>query len=140
MANLLTNGIRDYADAIADSVTEDLPLVARIQAALDGLRELATAIDEAMALNSQQVVNLQAEVSRLRAEPRHAAKRQDAGWIEWGGGKCPVPEDAMVEIKYNSGAVFTDFAKHNNWEHVYAWSNIVAYRVIEEASHADTTI
>ena len=66
MANLLTNGIRDYADAIADSVTEDLPLVARIQAALDGLRELAAAIDEVMALNSQQVVNLQAEVSRLR--------------------------------------------------------------------------
>ena len=140
MANLLTNGIRDYADAIADSVTEDLPLVARIQAALDGLRELAAAIDEVMALNSQQVVNLQAEVSRLRAEACCVIKQLGDGWIEWGGGKRPVPEDAMVEIKYNSGAVFTDFAKHNNWEHVYAWSNIVAYRVIEEASHADTTI
>ena len=139
MDNLLTNGIRDYADAIADSVTEDLPLVARIQAALDGLRELAAAIDEVMALNSQQVVNLQAEVSRLRAEACCVIKQLGDGWIEWGGGKRPIPKDAVVEIQFPDGETSMGNAGSFDWEHTYECGNIVTYRVIE-ASHADTTV
>lgn len=28
----------------------------------------------------------------------------DEGWIEWDGGKCPVPNGTLVDVKYRDGA------------------------------------
>lgn len=29
----------------------------------------------------------------------------DGDWIEWGGGECPVPPTALVDVRWNNGAV-----------------------------------
>lgn len=68
-------------------------------------------------------------------------------WIEWNGGKCPVPDDANVSVKfrkevdsfisddgYYSTAVRADGL---DWEHGTLFTDpdgeydIVAYRVVE---------
>lgn len=51
-------------------------------------------------------------------------------WIEWAGGECPVDNEAMIEIRYNDGDVFTDRADRLDWLHSDPNSDIVAYRVI----------
>lgn len=55
-------------------------------------------------------------------------------WIEWAGGECPVDNEAMIEIRYNDGDVFTDRADRLDWLHSDPNSDpnsdIVAYRVL----------
>lgn len=58
----------------------------------------------------------------------------DDGWIEWGGGNCPVPGNVQVECKFdNNDPPETASAVAWRWEH---WGggarNIVAYRVVSE--------
>lgn len=42
-------------------------------------------------------------ITREQYEATLAAKND--GWIEWGGGECPVPCGAMVDVKHRCGAV-----------------------------------
>lgn len=42
-------------------------------------------------------------ISREQYEAALAAKND--GWIEWGGGECPVPCGTMVDVKHRCGAV-----------------------------------
>lgn len=42
-------------------------------------------------------------VTREQYEAALAAKND--GWIEWGGGECPVPCGTMVDVKHRCGAV-----------------------------------
>ncbi|MDU4747732.1 MAG: hypothetical protein E6X99_16095 [Pantoea sp.] len=56
------------------------------------------------------------------------------GWIEWGGGECPVPEGVKAEIKFRDG----DCAELDTWLDILEWrqkgygSDIIAYRIIPE--------
>lgn len=52
------------------------------------------------------------------------------GWIEWGGGECPVPQECSVEVRFreraqNGGRSLWD------WSHCGGSKDIIAYRVIE---------
>lgn len=42
-------------------------------------------------------------ITREQYEAALAAKNE--GWIEWGGGECPVPCGTMVDVKHRCGAV-----------------------------------
>lgn len=67
------------------------------------------------------------EVTREQYESALAASE---GWIEWGGGECPVPESANVDIKLECGSEKSNApACSFIWQHsedVYA---IIAYRL-----------
>ena len=66
----------------------------------------------------------------------------ESDWIEWGGGKCPVPEMTKVIVKYRSGKISGPF---NALEHLPSgdhagsayWINdgiandIIAYRIVK---------
>lgn len=89
------------------------------------------------------------ETSREQYEAALAAKNE--GWIEWGGGECPVPEGALVDVRYRYSekfpdkmgavaAIFGGFgATKKHWTH-HGWPNdIIAYRPHKphEATKAD---
>lgn len=42
-------------------------------------------------------------ITREQYEAALAAKNE--GWIEWGGGECPVEEGVLVDVKYRDGAI-----------------------------------
>lgn len=56
------------------------------------------------------------------------------GWIEWNGGKCPVPASIKVVIRTRCGTPF--FTSHPRRADVFRWehkgwdSDIVAYKVV----------
>lgn len=53
------------------------------------------------------------------------------GWIECGGGECPIPDAAHHEVKFRDGSVFYDTTpKSWNWNHIGAPWDITAYRLI----------
>lgn len=54
----------------------------------------------------------------------------DDGWIEWGGGECPVGEEQLVRIKVRgeTGSA-RGKAGHWSWGHSGCGSDIVAYRL-----------
>ena len=63
---------------------------------------------------------------------------QNDGWIEWGGGDCPVREGAIVDVRLRSGQVRSLVSADSFiWTHGYYHylpktdADIVAYRVIE---------
>ena len=50
-------------------------------------------------------------------------------WIEWKGGECPVPGEALVEIKVRGG----EGLRVVNVAGAFDWSIAVAYRVVAPA-------
>lgn len=54
------------------------------------------------------------------------------GWIEWGGGECPVDEDAIVEMKWKYGDQITNRAGIYQWSYYEYGDRIIAYRIIPE--------
>lgn len=80
------------------------------------------------------------EITREQYEAALAAKSD--GWIEWGGGECPVPRGTLVDVKYlcgdvnrhikagepdSSGSIDTAFAVR--WSKLGAEYDIIAYRL-----------
>lgn len=66
-------------------------------------------------------------------------ERADGEWIEWGGGQCPVDEEAVVSVKYRGDkwAHQEGEAAKFDWRH-RGWcadTDIIAYRIIPERSH-----
>lgn len=58
----------------------------------------------------------------------------DDGWIEWGGGDCPVDDRALVQVKSSVKEIYSGVAMQFAWHHDCkdsAW-DIIAYR---ERSH-----
>lgn len=54
------------------------------------------------------------------------------GWIEWGGGECPVDSDAIVEVRYRSPNLYqynNDRAGDFAWAHDGIDGDIIAYRL-----------
>ena len=67
-----------------------------------------------------------------RAEYFHLYPAPDAdGWIEWGGGECPVDVDALVCCKWRSGKVMIAAYRAGNlsWRHNGNAADIIAYRL-----------
>lgn len=67
-----------------------------------------------------------------REEYYHAYPKADAdGWIEWGGGECPVDDGDQVDYKLLSGSVVTigEIAGYLKWSHEFSTANIIAYRL-----------
>lgn len=60
------------------------------------------------------------------------------GWIKWDGGKeCPVHPDTVVEVALRLDAKkLTSHAWKLNWEHHWWEDDVMAYRVVQEASEA----
>lgn len=61
-----------------------------------------------------------------------AALSKNDGWIEWGGGKCPVDSDAIVEVKYRIHKPYqysNDRAGDFSWAHDGIDGDIIAYRL-----------
>lgn len=68
-------------------------------------------------------------ITREQYEAALAAKND--GWIEWGGGKHPpVSTNTAVDVKFKNGNVQSGYpAGEYSWEHEWAYSNIIAYRL-----------
>lgn len=62
----------------------------------------------------------------MLAEDRPA----DDGWIEWGGGECPLLKDARVRVKTRAGMEIEGFVGAANWNQYNHGSDIIAYRLI----------
>ena len=63
----------------------------------------------------------------------HAVEYVDDGWIEWGGGDCPVDRVTEVEVKFKSGTHDPGASAHI-WDWTYNNPNddhIIAYRVVK---------
>lgn len=96
-----------------------------------------------------EVEDSASEISREQYEAALAAKND--GWIEWGGGKCPLHNGAIVDVKLRNGraeyaqkALSTDYASCCFWRNDGAGGDIIAYRPHKpqeseqpEASEAD---
>jgi len=55
------------------------------------------------------------------------------GWIRWDGGKCPVEELSIVDVKHRDGDVFTGVlamkdCQADDWEHRGHAGDIISYR------------
>jgi hypothetical protein len=81
-------------------------------------------------------------ITREQYEAALAAKND--GWIEWGGGECPVSDSTIVEVRYRNGEVKASApADFYEWGHgrphfVTTGRDIIAYRLhkLQEAEQA----
>lgn len=68
------------------------------------------------------------EVTRAEYEAALAVKNE--GWIEWGGGECPVNPSEMVDVIFgHGGRMSTNIADCWRWNHGGTDSDIIAYRL-----------
>lgn len=59
-----------------------------------------------------------------------ALAAKNDGWIEWGGGECPVNPSEMVDVIFGRGGrVSTNIADCWRWNHSGTDSDIIAYRL-----------
>lgn len=68
----------------------------------------------------------------ITCEQYEAALEASEGWIEWGGGECPVDSYAIVEVKFrwhNQHQYRNDRAGDFDWAHAGRNSDIIAYRL-----------
>ncbi len=56
------------------------------------------------------------------------------GWIEFGGGQCPISEDRYIEVKFRNDEIESGYALNYDWEWMAddADNDIVAYRIEKE--------
>ena len=67
-------------------------------------------------------------ITREQYEAALAAKND--GWIEWGGGECPVNPSEMVDVIFgHGGRMSTNIADCWRWNHSGTDSDIIAYRL-----------
>lgn len=76
-------------------------------------------------------------ITREQYEAALAAKND--GWIEWGGGKCPVEKGALIDVKWRDGKVDTEIPAKIRcpsrdrqaiiWHHAGHELDIIAYRL-----------
>lgn len=77
-------------------------------------------------------------ITREQYEAALAAKND--GWIEWGGGECPVEKGTLIDVKHRDGEVYQNKPAigDNNvcWSHTGFHGDIIAYR-LHKPSEAD---
>lgn len=63
-------------------------------------------------------------------EALSATGKTDDGWIEWGGGKCPVDPHTIVKVRFRDRRVSPALpACASIWPHTGMDCDIIAYRV-----------
>ncbi len=60
-------------------------------------------------------------------------KDNGEGWIEWGGGECPVAAQVWVEIRLRDGETEVLRARSCDWRHEVMYDDIIAYRIHKES-------
>jgi len=91
----------------------------------DGLAALSAHIDSIGGYNFEAL-------EAYRREEFGQQERGD-GWIEWGGGECPVQEDAIVAVKYSDDGEDGPGPSYSwHWEHIGHSQDVFAYRIIPE--------
>ena len=87
-------------------------------------------------------------ITREQYEAALAAKKE--GCIEWGGGECPVPEGALVDVRYRNSEEFPDTfctvalavggygATGRHWNHDGYPNDIIAYRLHQPQEEAQS--
>lgn len=63
------------------------------------------------------------------AERARIAKPEENKWIRHPGGKCPVADDDLVEVRYRTGTTNKEQAGILCWNHIRVGSDIMAYRL-----------
>lgn len=66
-------------------------------------------------------VSQTSKVSTFWADGFGPANQDDEGWIEWGGGECPVPKGTLVDVQYRDGC--PKFRLPANVENPENWSD-----------------
>lgn len=77
-------------------------------------------------------------VTREQYEAALAAKND--GWIEWGGGECPVDTKTLVDIRLKVGFTYKSCHPGDySWRHAGGGGDIIAYRLhkLQEVTEAD---
>lgn len=64
-------------------------------------------------------------------DPEQKGKGDD-GWIEWGGGECPLNPSSKVQVKLSSGDECTGNADYFVWEETPFRYEVIAYRVVQQ--------
>lgn len=65
-----------------------------------------------------------------RDQYESALSAKNDGWIDWGGGECPVNPSEMVDVIFGRGGrVSTNIADCWRWNHSWTDSDIIAYRL-----------
>ncbi|MBD8241344.1 hypothetical protein IFT95_03930 [Pantoea agglomerans] len=100
--------------------------------------EYASELHEAVKLFVSQPLNFPLsrgqimEVARIALPILEQQERGDDGWIEWGGGECPVADHVKVEYQLRAGAKGSEPAKRLEWRHEGKRHDIIAYRITPE--------
>jgi len=82
---------------------------------------------------SRQAIEIALPVLEQQEAPTDTYQQiENDGWIEWGGGNCPVPRDLKVEVRArNDQRSIWDKPHLWDWSHTDNGSDIIAYRVID---------
>ena len=56
----------------------------------------------------------------------------NGGWIEWGGGDCPVDGSVVVRVKLRDARIIDYIGSGLSWCHTGLCGDIVAYRIVSE--------
>ena len=68
--------------------------------------------------------------NELTKEQYDSALAASEGWIEWGGGECPVEEGTLVDVRFRDGDDGINIeAKNLHWFHKNWSADIIAYRL-----------
>jgi len=72
------------------------------------------------------------------AAPPSKPATQAGEWIEWKGGECPIPDDALHQVCFRDGVKsgIDDTPADWGWSHSGSSSDIVAYRLLTPAQEA----
>lgn len=74
-------------------------------------------------------------IPAIKPEVAEPVKADNDGWIEWGGGECPVFSSVLVDVKFKYGSTYLgELAGPMNWLHYGTAEDIIAYRP-HRASH-----
>lgn len=58
---------------------------------------------------------------------------EEASWIKWSGGGCPVGPDVAVDVKFRGGEIKYNYSANTwYWGNLGVGSDIVVYRVVKE--------
>lgn len=77
----------------------------------------------------QPVAHIGEKHEHLKARPEDSME----GWIEWAGGKNPVPGKLVrVTVRQGTKTIFPSKSEKWRWSHRESGYDIIAYRVVEE--------
>lgn len=80
----------------------------------------------------EDYLKLESEVKELRQQLEAVKPEKGDGWIEWGGGECPVGEGVSVDVKTRGKETWRNLegAARLVWADRNLQSDIIAYRIV----------